>query len=473
MRIITVFLFLATGFMCVGAQTDIAAQQRTLDSLKLQIDALKKVKLEKANQLEKAETVRWQNRYIQNQATTEYQNETRIMEGLYTKASDNISRTAAELGTLRNLSTEQKDKAAASKSSLDNFYLQVKQATDKSIDEIPQDFPAKMEDRLLNFANNPATVETYFQDKLERLKLTASQELTSKDSYRLRLGTVFFADANLKENGEVKAVLRTGALQGKIFEWHSTLLKELSADVRRTVFSAQQGENFAWIPIDVLQSKTVIGASSGVIEQNIRQKFLEWFRAGGLVMYPLALVALASLIMALERAFVLWRRGHISKTFTNKLHELIRGNKIKEAEVLCNKQNTCLGRILGIIVENSANTKLQAQKALQEILLTEQSKLEKRMGFLAALGTVAPLLGLLGTVTGMILLFQVITQVGTNDARILAGGISEALITTETGLIIAIPIMLLHGKLSESLDYITTEIRVQSLALLNLFWKNE
>jgi len=54
----------------------------------------------------------------------------------------------------------------------------------------------------------------------------------------------------------------------------------------------------------------------------------------------------------------------------------------------------------------------------------------------------------------------------------LAGGISEALITTETGLIIAIPIMLFHGKLSETLDYITTEIRIQSLAVLNSLWKD-
>jgi biopolymer transport protein ExbB len=130
-----------------------------------------------------------------------------------------------------------------------------------------------------------------------------------------------------------------------------------------------------------------------------------------------------------------------------------------------------LGKILGIIVEKSSGGKEQAQKSLQEVLLAEQSRLEKRMGFLAALGAIAPLVGLLGTVTGMITMFRVITQTGTNDARILAGGISEALITTEAGLIIAIPVLLIHGKLSESLDYITTEIRLQSLAILNILWK--
>jgi biopolymer transport protein ExbB len=454
-------------------QADLAVQQRILDSIKTEIEVLKKRKLEKANQLEKAETARWQNRYAQNQANAEYQNETRILEGLYTKASDNISRSAAELGALRNLSSEQKEKADAVKSSLDNFYLLVKQAVDKSIEEIPQDFPAKIEERLLNFANKSPTIETYFNDKLMRLALTKTQEFAIKNSYRLRLGTIFFADVTLGENSNVQAVLRTGSLTGKIFEWRSALSKELSAEIKQTVFNAQQGADSSWIPIDVLQTKSIIGASSSELEQTNLQKLLDWFKAGGIVMYPLILVALAALFLAFERAFVLWKRGHISKTFTGKLQILIKNNRISEAKSLCKKQKTCLGKILGTIVENSANGKERAQKALQEILLAEQSKLEKRMGFLAALGTVAPLLGLLGTVTGMILLFQVITQAGTNDARILAGGISEALITTETGLIIAIPIMLLHGKLSETLDYVTTEIRIQSLTLLNMLWEEK
>jgi biopolymer transport protein ExbB len=472
MRILVISLFLAANlFAQAQVQANLVAQQRTLDSLRQEIEALKRIKLEKANQLEKAEAVRWQNRYVQNQANSEYQNETRISEGLYSKTSDNISRAATELGTLRNLATEQREKSIAVKNDLDNFHLQVKQAIDKSIDEIPQDFPAKMEERLLNFANEPPTIETYFGDKFGRLELTQTQEFAAKDSYRLRLGTVFFADAALGQNEDIRAVLRTGSLTGKIFEWRSAFSKELSAGIRQSVLSAQQGADFSWVPIDVLQTKAILGASTGTVEQTWMQKFWEWYKLGGIVMYPLALVAFAALLIALERGFMLWRRGHISKTFTRKLHALIKSDQIAEAKDLCKKQKTCLGKILGIIVENFTGGKEQAQKSLQEVLLTEQSQLEKRMGFLAALGTVAPLLGLLGTVTGMITLFQVITQVGTNDARILAGGISEALITTETGLIIAIPVMLLHGKLSETLDYVTTEIRIQSLTLFNMLWK--
>jgi biopolymer transport protein ExbB len=95
------------------------------------------------------------------------------------------------------------------------------------------------------------------------------------------------------------------------------------------------------------------------------------------------------------------------------------------------------------------------------------------MGLLAAMGTIAPLLGLLGTVTGIITLFTVITEVGTNDARVLAGGISEALVTTETGLIIAIPVMILHGLLSEKIEKITSELYVQSTSLMNKVFGKE
>ena len=123
--------------------------------------------------------------------------------------------------------------------------------------------------------------------------------------------------------------------------------------------------------------------------------------------------------------------------------------------------------VLFAVLNRAREKREDAERSLQEALLREQPKLERRMGLLAAMGTIAPLLGLLGTVTGIITLFTVITEVGTNDARVLAGGISEALVTTETGLVIAIPVMILHGLLSEKIEKVTSEMYVQSTALLN------
>jgi biopolymer transport protein ExbB len=92
---------------------------------------------------------------------------------------------------------------------------------------------------------------------------------------------------------------------------------------------------------------------------------------------------------------------------------------------------------------------------------------------LAALGTAAPLLGLLGTVSGLVTLFKVLNQLGSNDPKVLAGGISEALVNTETGLAIAIPVLLVHGWLNERLDTLNAGLQSKGLELMNRLWPKE
>lgn len=190
-------------------------------------------------------------------------------------------------------------------------------------------------------------------------------------------------------------------------------------------------------------------------------------------MYPLALVAFFALLICLERLITLLWLGRTGKKFLTRFYEFLGKQKYEEAETLCLEKNTCISRVLHNIVRNFPNGRDASERAFQESLLREQPKLEKRMGLLSALGSIAPLLGLLGTVTGIITLFTVITQVGTNDARILAGGISEALVTTEAGLIIAIPVMVIHGFLSEKLEKTINEIYLQSRAALNRLFPKE
>lgn len=150
-----------------------------------------------------------------------------------------------------------------------------------------------------------------------------------------------------------------------------------------------------------------------------------------------------------------------------KLDNLLKDSRYSDAANLCLKKETSLSMVLFAVLNKANESRDAAEKSLQEALLREQPKLERRMGLLAAVGSIAPLLGLLGTVTGIITLFTVITEVGTNDARVLAGGISEALVTTEAGLIIAIPVMILHGLLSEKIERVISELYVQSTAMLN------
>ena len=143
-----------------------------------------------------------------------------------------------------------------------------------------------------------------------------------------------------------------------------------------------------------------------------------------------------------------------------------------EARALCDKNGSSLARTLGAIAAQAGDGKSRdsAEKAVREAMLKEIPALEKRLPLIAALGTAAPLLGLLGTVSGLVTLFKVLNQLGANDPKVLAGGISEALINTETGLAIAIPVLLVHGFLNEKLDTITANLNGRSLEALNKLW---
>ena len=170
---------------------------------------------------------------------------------------------------------------------------------------------------------------------------------------------------------------------------------------------------------------------------------------------------------------MLMYRGRGGRRFLKRIKALAGEEKFEEAALICKKRKSALSMVLFAVLSNACSGRETVEKCLQEALLREQPKLERRMGLLAAMGTIAPLLGLLGTVTGIITLFTVITEVGTNDARVLAGGISEALITTETGLIIAIPVMVLHGLLSEKIEKVTSALYVQSISLMNQIFEKE
>ena len=492
-----VLIAFATNLSFAQSKKELAEQknlQQQLETIRKEVEALKNIRNQKADKLEQLESLRWQERYEQNSFTEDYQGETRALEGRYSKAASDLSRLSDETGNTRNLADELEEKAKAASESLGNLNTQVKQTVEKTSSDLAMDFPVGIEQRTLALARTNAMLEKdnrqigeaislFFDDQYKRLQLTQSQNFDSRESqmdkradvpvYRLRLGTVFLAEVERDASGQAQALLRTGALQGQVFEWRTDLASSFEEGVRSATQAAQQEKKSVWVPLDVLQTKAIKNTTATAQEQGWQAKLKEWFKAGGIVMYPLLLVAIFGLLMAVERYIVFKRKGRIRKKFINSLHKAISKRYFSEARELCLTQKTSLGRVLLAIVEQAENSRAAAEKALHEALMREQPLLEKRMGLIAAMGTVAPLLGLLGTVTGMITLFNVITEVGTNDARILAGGISEALITTETGLIVAIPILLFHGKLSENLDYITGELGIQSLALLNRIWTEE
>ena len=114
----------------------------------------------------------------------------------------------------------------------------------------------------------------------------------------------------------------------------------------------------------------------------------------------------------------------------------------------------------------------EMENALQEAILKEIPPMERFLSTLGMLAAIAPLLGLLGTVTGMIDTFHVITMHGTGDPRLMSGGISEALVTTMLGLSVAIPLMLSQTLLNRTVDNRIGEMEEKAVALVNIIDKN-
>jgi biopolymer transport protein ExbB len=214
-------------------------------------------------------------------------------------------------------------------------------------------------------------------------------------------------------------------------------------------------------PMDIQGSG---GAFSKLTEKTeIRDKLAE----GGTFMYVILVVGILALLVGIERLIVLGTKGRASKKVMDQIKDLAEKGAFQEASAYCKKNSrvpTCQ-MIDGVIDHAGEGGSLEVlENALQEAILKQMPSLERGMNFLALCGAVAPLLGLLGTVTGMIQTFKVITDVGTGDPAQMAGGISVALLTTQFGLVCAVPIMFIHHFFQRRVDKIVGDMQEKGTA---------
>lgn len=163
------------------------------------------------------------------------------------------------------------------------------------------------------------------------------------------------------------------------------------------------------------------------------------FENGGPVMWPLLISLLIALGFATERGIVFWRGSINVREFMTKIDELIGKGKTDAAVELCEKTRGPISAVIKAGLLRWDKGRKQVEKAIETAGSGAMSKMERGLPVLASVANIAPLMGFLGTVTGMIKSFGVIAQAGLSNPGLVAKGISEALITTASGLIIAIP----------------------------------
>ena len=168
----------------------------------------------------------------------------------------------------------------------------------------------------------------------------------------------------------------------------------------------------------------------------------EYFRTGGVIMAPLALVSLAMWLLIVERV-LFFRRLRRKNMNTQTAWEYIRDGRMPDPKQYCGVISLLVARFLS----RRSNYSLLNRFILDETVLTINRSLDDYLAVIGVLAAMAPLMGLLGTVIGMIGTFDILSVFGTGNAKGMAGGISEALITTQTGLLIAIPGLYMKGFL--------------------------
>jgi biopolymer transport protein ExbB len=200
---------------------------------------------------------------------------------------------------------------------------------------------------------------------------------------------------------------------------------------------------------------------------------LETVESGGSIAWIIVFMGLFSLLIVGVRALRLKGLSGVGASTVGRIETHLRNGEIEAAGQIAQKAKGSVGNLLKTAVANFEKSSAQLEDILSEVIGLEQVKIERFGTMILVFASVAPLMGLLGTVTGMISTFDIITQFGTGDPKMLSGGISEALITTELGLIVAIPSLLLGNFLSGWAGNIQNQMENTALKISNIKDSNE
>lgn len=204
------------------------------------------------------------------------------------------------------------------------------------------------------------------------------------------------------------------------------------------------------------------------VEQQEEKTPLSIVQAGGTIAWVIVGMGAVALLMILLRAVLLMRLAANTERLVNKISPAVEAGRINDAVAVCRKSQSSAGRVMRATLENLDRAKEHLEDIISESILHETPQLDRFGSAIMVMAAVAPLLGLLGTVTGMISTFDIITEFGTGNPKLLSGGISEALITTELGLIVAIPSLLFGNLLGGWAERIKDDLDKSALRVMNL-----
>jgi len=289
-------------------------------------------------------------------------------------------------------------------------------------------------------------------EEIERLWFELQREMTESGK------VVRFDTAVIREDGteEIMEIARVGLFNivsdGKYldFDANTQAVSELPRQPEQGRFTRSTSDLLN--SDDALVRFGLDPTLGGVLKSLVaRPNLVERIQQGGLVGYLIIALGVIGLLISLERMVVL---GIASRKVTAQLNSSTPSD------------DNALGRVLRVCDANKSADTETLELKMSEAIFKETPALNRALLFIKIISVVAPLMGLLGTVTGMIQTFQAITLYGTGDPKLMAGGISQALVTTVLGLTVAIPMVLLHTLVSGRSRRIVQVLQEQSAGIL-------
>ncbi len=194
----------------------------------------------------------------------------------------------------------------------------------------------------------------------------------------------------------------------------------------------------------------------------------ELFQKGGALMYPILVCSVIALAIFFDRIWTYHSLKRSSTPLFLEVERLLASGQSEQALKICQQQHSPMGRVLQVPLRHRGASRAHIKTLVEEVGRRETAALERYLGLLGTIATITPLLGLLGTVLGMIRAFTVIANEGGGTPATLGGGISEALLTTAAGMSVAVPTILLHKYLSSRVDNAVLEMEEYTMQIVDL-----
>lgn len=318
-----------------------------------------------------------------------------------------------------------------------------------------------------------------FTDK-ERYKETLNEIFTKsntliRDLSSLRVEKGFFyandgreVEGEIIRVGNIAAYGVSNSLSGALVPAGDGKLKIYNgADASQSAAALKNAQNRDMLDIFIYEN------ASKEIEDVQEKTVVSIIDSGGIIGWVIVALGVVALLLALLRSlFLLSASSSTSTLAKNTLAKLLEGGVESALEFLKTKKGST-ARLLKATVRNLDRNREHVEDIVAESILHESTRLDKFGSIILVIAAVSPLLGLLGTVTGMIATFDIITEFGTGDPKLLSGGISIALVTTELGLVVAIPVLMIGNLLGGWAEKIKDGMEHSALHLINEYNKQK